>query len=95
MSTRPTQATAIPHHCQEERFSVPRVNPTIAVTTGIIARNMLDFATPRFFMALTQREKATDEQRTARQRIGSRTCHDIYRSYSKCLIPFVRKSGIR
>lgn len=43
-----------------------------AEATGMRAEKMLDLATPRVFIVLTQRVKARLEQRTARQRIG---CH--------------------
>ena len=43
-----------------------------ADATGMRAEKMLDLATPRVLMVLTQRVKARLEQRTARHRIG---CH--------------------
>lgn len=64
---------AIPIHCLEFSISWPRIHAIIAAVTGINAENMLDFATPRFFIVLTHREKARLEHKMARQIIGYQT----------------------
>ena len=46
---------------------------TSADTTGIRAEKILDLATPRLFIVLTQREKARLEQSTDKQIIGYQT----------------------
>ena len=63
----------IPIHWRELRYSCPSSHAMMAAATGINAENMLDFATPRFFMVLTQREKARLEHRIARQISGYHT----------------------
>ena len=45
----------------------------MAAATGIRAEKILDFATPRFLMVLTQSENARLEQRIERQIIGYQT----------------------
>ena len=45
----------------------------MAAATGMRAEKMLDLATPRFLIVLTQRENARLEQRTERHMIGYHT----------------------
>ena len=52
----------------------------IADATGMRAENMLDFATPRFLMVLTQSENARLEHNTARQMMGYHTSPSKYLS---------------
>lgn len=67
----------------------------IAAATGIRAENMLDFATPRFLIVLTQRENARLEQRTDRQMIGYHTSAEKWVSILKPSRPFQMNSGRR
>ena len=67
----------------------------IAAATGIRAEKMLDLATPRFLIVLTQSEKARLEHNTDRHMIGYQT------SGEKCVCmlnpprPFQRNIGKR
>ena len=63
----------IPIHCLEFRYSCPNTHAMIAAATGMSAEKMLDFATPKFLIVLTQSENAKLEQRTARQISGYHT----------------------
>ena len=67
----------------------------IAAATGISAENMLDFATPRFLIVLTQSENARLEQRIARQMSGYHTSALKYTSKLNPSIPFHMKRGNR
>ena len=62
----------MPIHWWAVRSSRPISHAIRADATGMRAEKMLDLATPRVLMVLTQRVKARLEQSTARHRIG---CH--------------------
>ena len=67
----------------------------MAAATGIRAENMLDLATPRFLMVLTQSENARLEHNTARQMIGYHTSGLKWVWMLKPSIPFQRNIGNR
>lgn len=90
--TMPRTAMRTPSHWKRERCSRPMTSATRAVATHIIARKTLDLPTPNFLIAMAHREKARLEQRTARQRIGSRTSQETSLA-SKFSMPLVRKNG--
>ena len=74
----PTAEMAMPIHWCGVRISRPISQAIRADATGIRAEKMLDLATPRVLIVLTQRVKARLEQRTARQRIGCHTSTEKY-----------------
>ncbi len=68
----------MPIHCLWLSISCPISHAMIAAATGMSAENMLDFATPRFLMVLTQSDYARLEHKTARQIIGYHTSPSKY-----------------
>lgn len=67
----------------------------IAAATGMSAEKMLDFATPRFLIVLTQRENAILEHNTARQIRGYHTSGLKYVCALNSPIPFHINNGKR
>ena len=65
------------------------------VYRGKTAENMLDFATPRFFIVLTQSENARLEHSIARQMIGYHTSPSKYTSTLNPSRPFHKNRGKR
>lgn len=67
----------------------------MAAATGIRAEKILDFATPRFLIVLTQRENAKLEHSIARQIRGYQTSGLKYVSTLNSPIPFHMNNGKR
>ena len=74
---------------------MPNIHAIRAVTTGIRAEKMLDFATPRFLIVLTQRVNARLEHNIARHIRGYQTSGEKYLAASNPGVPFHKKSGKR
>ena len=91
----PTVEIAIPIHWRVFMSSCPSSQAMIAAATGMSAEKMLDFATPRFLIVLTQRENARLEQSTARQMSGYHTSALKYTCILNPSRPFQMKSGRR
>jgi hypothetical protein len=91
----PTVEIAIPIHWRVFMCSCPSSQAMSAAATGMSAEKMLDLATPRFLIVLTQSENARLEQRTARHMIGYHTSALKYTSMLNPSIPFQMNRGSR
>ena len=77
-------------------FEEMKIGMAVEVSPALIGKEkMLDFATPRFLIVLTQSEKARLEQSTARHVIGYHTSGVKYTSILNPSRPFHKKSGKR